>query len=188
MQKTKTLSRTLAVIALVVFALYVLIGGIVEDLFLVPFSLLDLTVVALVLGVSFLFTESKLLLRIGNGLLIFVALSFLEPIFYGETVSLIFAIIILVLLLVSVLGYFVSNVLLYFGYAKADAYLYENKLARSLHRIKTLVEKQVIAQNEYAQLKAMFLDPELTAPVKEDLYQKVLLLEKGLIEVSDILP
>lgn len=188
MKKTKNLSRTLAVIAFVVFALQLIIGTfVVSDSLVAEATLAALGSLPMVLGVAFIFAENKVVEKVGFGLLLMVAISSLGAIIGGETISIIFGIIVAALLLVSVLTFFVRAVLLYFGYAKTEVFLRENALASSLKRIKDLAEKQVVSQEQYGELKAKLLDKSLSGADKSALDQKVVLLEKGLIDVEDIL-
>lgn len=188
MKKTKNLSRTLAVIAFVVFALQLIIGiFLVDSGDAADASLAAIGSLPMILGVAFIFAENKVVEKVGFGLLLVVAIGSLSAVTGGETLSLIFGIIIFALLIVSVLTFFVRAVLLYFGYAKSEIFLRENALASSLKRIKDLAEKQVISQEQHGVLKAKLLDKNLSGAEKSSLDQKVVLLEKGLIDVEDVL-
>lgn len=189
MKKTKRLSQILSTIAFVLLILLLIIRTITSSGQIV--TLADnaflVSTLPFILGLAFIFAENKVLEKIGYSLLMVTSLTYFAFIFIGDVIGLIFGILIFGLLLVSVLTYFVRAVLVFFGYAKTEVYLSENALAASLKRIKDLKEKQVITEVHYATLKAKFLDKELTGVDKADLDQRVVLLEKGLVEISDVL-
>lgn len=187
MRKTRNLSKTLTVIAFVVYAILLIIGTILDGPIFFEFGMLTLVPLAFVLGTAFVFAKNDVVVKVGHGLLLFVAVSNFGYIFSDDAILLIFGIIIFALLLTSVVAFLVSSVLVYFGYAKGDAHLLDNPLAADLRSIKLLSEKQLITEENYAKLKAKLLESNLTAPERKDLSLKISFLEKGLIDISDVM-
>jgi hypothetical protein len=184
-KKTRNLSLTLAVIAFVLFNLQLFILTLIvgDPIFL---SIESLNGIVFTLAIAFIFSKNEVLVKVGYGFTILTAISYFSYIFTSDIITLIFGILIFVLLLISTLTWFVSSVLNYFGYIKGDDEVLNNQLSIMLAKIKDLLKKQVITSADYASIKNLLIGPDFTSIQRSDLFEKIVLLEKGLIEIGDL--
>jgi hypothetical protein len=184
-KKTRNLSLTLAVIAFVLFNLQLFILTLIvgDPIFL---SIESLNGIVFTLAIAFIFSKNEVLVKVGYGFTILTAISYFSYIFTNDILTLIFGILIFVLLLISTLTWFVSSALNYFGYIKGDDEVLNNQLSIMLAKIKDLLKKQVITSADYASIKNLLIGPDFTSIQRSDLFEKIVLLEKGLIEIGDL--
>ena len=184
-KKTRNLSLTLAVIAFVLFNLQLFILTLIvgDPIFL---SIESLNGIVFTLAIAFIFSKNEVLVKVGYGFTILTAISYFSYIFTSDILTLIFGILIFVLLLISTLTWFVSSVLNYFGYIKGDDEVLNNQLSIMLAKIKDLLKKQIITSADYASIKNLLIGPDFTSIQRSDLFEKIVLLEKGLIEIGDL--
>jgi hypothetical protein len=184
-RKTKNLSLTLSVIAFTLFNLQLFILTLIvgDPIFL---SIESLNGIVFTLAVAFIFSKNEILVKVGYGFTILTAIAYFSYIFTNDIITFIFGILIFVLLLISTLSWFISSVLSYFGYIKGDDELLNNQLSMMLSKIKDLLKKQVITSADYASIKTLIISPDFTSVQRSDFFEKIILLEKGLIEIGDI--
>lgn len=180
--KRKSLSKTLAVIAFILLLITPILSGSSENLELGLFSYSMI----MLLGVSFIFAKNDVVKINGYGILALIAFEGLASLFGGislENFGSIIELVITVLLLVSVINYFIHSVLAYYGYSMSPT---EGTKTSLLKDWKKLVDNNKISEADYTLIKESILKNPHNAAINLQLKELKELFMNDLASSDDL--
>lgn len=186
----KDITKIFAFVALILLFLSVIFEALIEqNAVSIQPSIIDNSLLLMIIGVAFLYAGNKTVNQIGHGIVAIFALSALVELLTNpvsiSSITEILTLVTMALLVLSSIYYVISISLQYFGYTKMSFFTSNTQSSKSsnLKQWKKLVDNQLIDESSYDKVKELVLNND--AKVK-DLNEVRDLIAQGLANKSDL--